>query len=62
MVQAAGAAVVSEPGQTARLSPEVRRMLLTIQYERKMAGEALSFNDIIKRALEQQQASQPVKP
>ena len=40
--------------QTARLSPEVRKMLLTIQYERKMAGEpqeSNSFNEIIKRAL-----------
>jgi hypothetical protein len=36
-----------------RLTPELHRRLLTIQYERKMAGEPLSFNDIITRLLDE---------
>jgi hypothetical protein len=41
-----------EDDQGIRVSKEVHKLLLTIQYQRKMAGESASFNDIIRRALD----------
>lgn len=41
-----------------KVTADVRRRLLTIQYQRKMAGEILSLSDIIAELL----AAQPVKP
>ena len=40
-------------GATARLSSKVHRRLLTIQYQRKMAGESVSFSEIIEELLNQ---------
>ena len=37
---------------TARLSAGVYRRLLAIQYERKMAGESVSFSEIIGQLLD----------
>lgn len=37
---------------TVRVSSKVHRRLLTIQYQRRMAGEALSFSEIIDQALD----------
>lgn len=41
-----------EADSTVRVSAEVRRRLLTIQYQRKMVGESVSFSDIIEQLLE----------
>ena len=41
-----------------RVPQDVRRLLLTIQYRRKMLGESVSFGDIIKQALDGQEAAQ----
>ena len=41
-----------------RVTADVRRRLLTIQYQRKMAGETVTLSDIIAELL----AAQPVKP
>jgi hypothetical protein len=43
---------VREGDQGIRVTKEVHQLLLTIQYRRKMAGESVSFNDIIRRALD----------
>lgn len=45
-------APADEKDQTARLSGKVHRRLLTIQYQRKMAGENLSFSEIIGQLLD----------
>ena len=39
-------------GPTCRLSQVVYRKLLTIQYERRMAGESVSFSEIIGQLLD----------
>jgi hypothetical protein len=43
-------------GPSIRVSAEVHRRLLTIQYARKMAGVSMSMSDIITEALDGQEA------
>ena len=38
---------------TVRVTREVHRQLLTLQYQRKMAGEFVSFSEIIGQLLNQ---------
>lgn len=40
------------PDQSIRVTGRVHRRLLTLQYERKMAGESVSFSEIIEQLLE----------
>ena len=44
-------AAVREGDRGIRVTEEVHQMLLTIQYQRKMAGESVSFSDIIRERL-----------
>lgn len=46
------AQAVTEADASIRVSGAVRRRLLTIQYERKMAGVSVSFSEIIEQLLE----------
>jgi hypothetical protein len=40
-------AAAVEGDASIRVSPEIRRWLLTVQYEQKMGGVSVSFSDII---------------
>lgn len=52
------AAVENEPRKNVPVTVDVHRKLLTIQYQRKMAGQPASFSEIIAELL----AGQPVQP
>ena len=44
-------------GTSIRVGPEVWHKLLTLQYERKMAGEQVSMSEIIEQLLNQSEAA-----
>ena len=44
--------VTEAGGPTARLAADVHKRLLTIQYERRMAGAYVSLSDIIRELLD----------
>ena len=46
-------AAAEAPDMTVRVTGKVHRQLLTLQYRRKMAGESISFSDIIEQLLNQ---------
>lgn len=43
---------VTTDGATCRLTADVHRRLLTIQYQQKMAGTFVSFSEIIEQLLD----------
>ena len=45
--------------RTVVVTPEVHRELLTRQYQRKMAGEQVSFNDLIVELLADRKQATP---
>lgn len=51
-----GAPTTNKAG-TVRVAPRVHRKLLTLQYQRKMAGESVSLSEIIEQALNKSEAA-----